>query len=112
MKISRDGTAAIFQFTREDLSLIIPTLAAVETELKEECAQVIVADLAAFESIYSLQIGSLAAMHVLCYENLAVMKLMNVHEHVKQQLTLVGLDKLMELHHGAGVAKESFGKKK
>ena len=89
----------------------MPTLAALEHEIRDECAQHVVADLETIESIFSLQIGTLVAMHVMCYENLAVMKLANVRDHVKNQLKLVGLDKLMQMHHGTKVAIESFGQK-
>ncbi|HLX63895.1 MAG TPA: hypothetical protein VKX17_21670 [Planctomycetota bacterium] len=108
MLIERVGPTAIFTLSKEDLSAPVPTLAALEREIKDECAQQIVADLEIIESIYSLQIGTLVAMHVMCYENLAVMKLASVNNHVKNQLRLVGLDKLMEMHHGKQVAVESF----
>lgn len=110
MNIRRDNGSATLDVTREDLSHILPTLAMLEQQLRDECAQVITVNLEQIESIYSLQIGTLAAMHVMCYENLAVMKLSNVCSHVRDQLTLVGLDKMMEMHHGASVAKESFKK--
>jgi anti-anti-sigma regulatory factor len=110
MLIEKVGTATVFSLSKEDLSMPMPTLAALEHEIRDECAQHIVADLESIHSIYSLQIGTLVAMHVTCYENVAVMKLANVNEHVKNQVKLVGLDKLMEMHHGRAVAVESFGK--
>lgn len=108
MLIERVGSAVVFSLSKEDLSTPIPTLAALEHEIRDECAQQVVADLESIESIFSLQIGTLVAMHVMCYENVAVMKLANVNDHVKNQLRLVGLDKLMEMHHGRKVTIESF----
>ena len=110
MVIRRDAGTATLEVTSDDLSRIVPTLARLEVQLKDECAQVVIVNLAEIDSIYSLQIGTLAAMHVMCYENLAVMKLSHVNAHVKNQLTMVGLDKMMEMHHGAHVAQESFNR--
>lgn len=107
-KIDKD---LVFDLTKEDLSRTVQTLTMVERIIKEEGAMRIVANLETIESIYSLQIGTLVAMHVLCYENIAVMKLANVNEHVKNQLRLVGLDQIMEIHHGISAALESFGAK-
>ena len=109
MQIVRVGKDLIFDLTSEDLSQTSQTLAIVENVIKEDGALRVVANLESIRSIYSLQIGTLVAMHVLAYENLAVMKLANVNEHVKNQLRLVGLDKIMEMHHGVNAALESFG---
>ncbi len=108
-KIDKD---LVFDLTKEDLSKTVQTLTMVERIIKEEGAMHVVANLETIESIYSLQIGTLVAMHVLCYENVAVMKLANVNEHVKNQLRLVGLDQIMEIHHGVNAALDSFGAKK
>ena len=108
MTILKDGSSVVLNVTRDDLNNIVPTLALLEEQLKDECAQIVIVNLETLESIFSLQIGTLAAMHVMCYENVAVMKLSNVHVHVKSQLTMVGLDKLMAIHHGSNVVKESF----
>ena len=108
MLILRTNSTAELIVDRNDLSNLVPLLAQLETQLRDECAQVVIVNLQAFDSIFSLQIGALAAMHVMCYENLAVMKLSHVHDHVKNQLTMVGLDKMMEIHHGAKAASESF----
>ena len=64
------------------------------------------------ENIYSMQIGTLVTMHVLCYENVAFMKLANASEKVKNLLRMVGLEAMMEIHHGVDVALQSFGKDK
>jgi anti-anti-sigma factor len=80
-----------------------------EQLLMDEGERKIVVDLSAVENIYSLQIGTLVTMHVLCYENIAVMKLANANEKLRALLRMVGLEALMELHHGTQVAMESFG---
>jgi anti-anti-sigma factor len=110
MNIRNADRAVIFDLTLADLAQITPMLEALEYQLREECAQRVIANLEAIESIYSIQIGTLVAMHVKCYENLAVMKLANVNKHVRNQLQIVGLEKLMEIHHGTAAALESFGK--
>ncbi|MEI6234668.1 MAG: hypothetical protein WCT04_16555 [Planctomycetota bacterium] len=109
MQIIRVGKDLIFDLNREDLTQTSQTLTIVENVIKEDGALRVVANLESITSIYSVQIGTLVAMHVLAYENIAVMKLANVNEHVKNQLRLVGLDKIMEIHHGVHTALESFG---
>jgi hypothetical protein len=59
--------------------------------------------------VTSLQIGTIVSLHLIAYENVAVMKLAGVQNRVKFLLQLIGLDKLMEMHHGAEVAVASFG---
>jgi anti-anti-sigma factor len=79
-----------------------------ESLLKVDGEKKFVADMSAVESIYSLQIGTLVTMHVLCYENVAIMKLAGVRPKVRNILRIVGLETLMEMHHGAEMATESF----
>ncbi len=111
MLVQKIGSDLVFDLTEGDLSQTRGTLSIVERAIHEESAMHVVANLSSIQSIFSLQIGTLVAMHVLCYENVAVMKLANVHEHVKNQLRLVGLDQLMEIHHGVKAALDSFGQK-
>jgi len=112
MLVNKNGKDLVFVLTKEDLSQTVQTLSIVENIIKEDGAIRVVADLQAIQSIFSLQIGTLVAMHVLAYENVAVMKLANVNEHVKNQLRLVGLDQIMEIHHGPNAVVDSFGTKK
>ena len=81
-----------------------------EQLIKNEGESRIVVDIAQVEQLFSLQIGTLVAMHVLCYENVAFMKLANASEKVKNLLRMVGLEAMMELHHGVDVAVQSFGR--
>lgn len=80
-----------------------------EAALRDDGERNVIVDLSLADSLSSLQIGTLVTLHLLCYENLAVMKLANVAEKVKMVLRLIGLDKIMQYHHGAAVARESFG---
>jgi anti-anti-sigma factor len=105
MNIRKIDGHTVFDLSSADLSQIAETLVALEATLREENVQRVIANLQGIQSIYSMQIGTLVAMHVKCYENLAVMSLANVHPHVRNQLEMVGLDKLMELHHGLEAAR-------
>jgi len=100
MNIRKIDGHTVFDLNADDLSQIGETLAALEALLREENVQRVIANLQDLASIYSIQIGTLVAMHVKCYENLAVMSLANVHPHVRNQLEMVGLDKLMSFRHG------------
>jgi anti-anti-sigma factor len=110
MEIQKVKDVVIFKLTSEDLAEPRPMQRLVESLLKVDGEKKFVADLSAVESIYSLQIGTLVTMHVLCYENVAVMKLAGVNAKVRNVLRIVGLETLMEMHHGSEIAAESFGK--
>ncbi|HEY3324426.1 MAG TPA: STAS domain-containing protein [Planctomycetota bacterium] len=109
MELRKDQGVVILQPTEADLSDPRETSRTVEELLKIEGENQIVIDLSKVENIYSLQIGTLVTIHVLCYENVAVMKLAGANEKVKNLLRMVGLEALMEMHHGVDVATQSFG---
>jgi len=109
MEIKKVKDVVVLKLKPADLSDIQETSEIVENLLKVDGERKFVADLASVNAINSLQAGALVTLHLLCYENLAVMKLAGVDEKVKMVLRLIGLDKLMEMHHGADVASQSFG---
>lgn len=109
MEISKDKDVVVLKLQVEDLSDPGRTSRVVEKLLREDGERKIVADLSRIENIYSVQIGTLVTIHCMCYENVAVMKLAGANEKIKTLLRMVGLETLMELHHGASVAVESFG---
>ncbi|MCW8132889.1 MAG: STAS domain-containing protein [Planctomycetota bacterium] len=109
MEIKKTKDIVVLRLKSADLTHIQETSDIVEDLLKVDGERKFVADLAEVHQINSLQAGALVTLHLLCYENLAVMKLAGVNEKVKIVLRLIGLDKLMEMHHGADVASQSFG---
>ena len=109
MEIKKTKDVVVLIPTEEDLANVQATARLVERLLKEDGANRIVVDLSRMEQVHSLQIGTLVTLHVLCYENVAVMKLANANDKLKSLLRMVGLEALMEMHHGVDVAAESFG---
>lgn len=109
MEIKKSKDIVVLRLKGSDLTHIQETSDIVEDLLKVDGERKFVADLTEIHQINSLQAGALVTLHLLCYENLAVMKLAGVDEKVKIVLRLIGLDKLMEMHHGADVASQSFG---
>jgi len=109
VEIRKDKGVVVLTPTEEDLEDALCTTRAVEELIKEEGELKFVVDLSLLEQVHSLQIGTLVAVHVLCYENVAVMKLANASEKLKALLRMVGLEALMEMHHGVNVAAQSFG---
>lgn len=112
MEIQKIKDVVILKLVEDDLSDPHNTSLIVENLLKVDGEKRFVIDLSAVASIYSIQIGTLVTMHVLCYENVAIMKLAGVNDKVRNVLRIVGLEALMEMHHGTEVALESFGKRK
>ena len=109
MEIKKEKDVVILTPTEQDLADVQVTARVVEQLLKEEGENKIVVDLSRIVQIHSLQIGTLVTLHVLCYENVAIMKLANANDRLKSLLRMVGLETLMEMHHGVDVAAESFG---
>src|SRR4051794_12547084 len=108
MEIRKDGAVVIVSLTEEDLNDPKNTANVVENLLKMDGENKIVIDLSSVENIYSMQIGTLVTIHVLCYENVAVMKLAGAKRKVREILKMVGLEAMMEMHHGTDVAMQSF----
>lgn len=109
MEISKEKDVVVLTPTEADLADALGTARVVEQLLRDEGENKIVVDLRLVENIYSLQIGTLVTIHVMCYENVAVMRLANANEKLKALLRMVGLEALMEMHHGSDVATQSFG---
>jgi anti-anti-sigma factor len=108
MEIRKDGAVVIVSLNEEDLNDPKNTAGVVENLLTMDGENKIIIDLSAVENIYSMQIGTLVTIHVLCYENVAVMKLAGAKKKVREILKMVGLETMMEMHHGADVAMQSF----
>lgn len=109
MQLRKEKDRVVLFMTTRDLEDPVTTSRLLEELLIVECEKRIVADLGGIDHMHSMQVGTLVMMHVLCYENVAVMTLARVNERVKQLLRMVGLDSMMEIHHGAAVARESLG---
>ncbi|HYG76977.1 MAG TPA: STAS domain-containing protein [Planctomycetota bacterium] len=109
MEYTKENGVVILSITEADLNDPRSTSQVLEGLLKDEGETKFVADVSKVQNIYSIQIGTLVTMHVMCYENVAVMKLAGANDRVKNLLRMVGLEALMELHHGASIAAESFG---
>ena len=69
----------------------------------------ILVDLSPVETMNSLMIGAIVGLHIIAYENVAVLKFTGLSEHLKMLFRLLGVDKLLELHYGKEAAVESFG---
>lgn len=109
MRVRKEKDVVIIELLPDDLTDAKQLSNVMEKLLLEDGERKIVADLTQVDSIYSLQIGTLVTMHVMCYENVAVMKLAGANEKVKHLLRMVGLETMMEMHHGSDVAAQSFG---
>lgn len=108
MEIKVQHGVVNLKITSEDLSNPTGTFAALEELIQEEGYRSYIADLSRLAMINSLQAGTLVSLHLLCYENLGVLRLAHVPRRVRAVLQLIGLDKIMEIHHGREVAGTSF----
>ena len=109
MRIQKIKDVMILHLTGEDLSSPFETANVVERLLQEDGERKFVADLSLVPDLVSMQAGTLFTLHALCYENVAILKLSGASDKVKMILRLLGLDKIIEIHHGKDVAMASFG---
>ncbi len=67
-------------------------------------------DLSEVSYMNSMQIGGVVGLHVLAYENLAMIKFVGLHARVQSLFGLLGVDTLLDMHYArAKGAMESFG---
>ena len=63
----------------------------------------ILVDLAGTEYLSSLQVGALVSLHVLAYENVALLKFTGLSEKLAGLFKLLGVDQLMQMHYGGSI---------
>lgn len=78
-----------------------------EIVVMEEYKRVLV-DLTDIEDATSLMIGSLIALHLLAYENLAVLKFTNLRPKIRMLFKILGVEKVVESHYGRDDALDDF----
>ncbi len=60
-------------------------------------------NLAGIEYLSSLQVGALVSLHVLAYENVALLKFTGLSEKLAGLFKLLGVDQLMKMHYGGSI---------
>ena len=100
MKIERQGQEIVVQLSQDDLADPVALHAAFEQLILEEGARRLAVDLGTVTDMQSLQLGALVALHLLAYENAAMMRFVNVSEKIKMLFKLLGIDTLLEFHYG------------
>ncbi len=78
-----------------------------ELIVMEELKRILV-DLSQVEEATSLMIGALIALHLLAYENLAVLKFTGLSPKIKMLFGILGVEKVMESHYGRDEALDDF----
>ena len=96
------------KITSEDLFDPVKTIAEMTEILTGGEYPRVVIDLGGITYVQSIQIGTIVAMHMVAYENLSIIRFVNIGPRIKELLVAVGLDKIVESHHGEKVMKDSF----
>ena len=78
-----------------------------ELIVMEELKRVLV-DLSEVEDATSLMIGALIALHLLAYENLAVLKFTGLCPKIKMLFRMLGVEKVIESHYGRDEVLDEF----
>jgi len=110
MEILRRGGITLVRVTGADLADPVSLHKRFEEAVILEGDRKVMVDLAGIEYMNSTQIGAVVGLHVLAYENLAVVKFVGLRGRVAVLFKLVGLDTLLDMHYArAAGALESFG---
>ena len=110
MEIKRRGGITLFRIAGPDLADPLKLHKRVEAAILEEGDRKLLVDLSEVTYMNSSQIGAVVGLHVLAYENLAVVKFVGMRERIVVLFELLGVDKLLDMHYArAAGALESFG---
>ena len=110
MEVERRKGITILRLTGADLADPVNLHRSFETAILYEGDRKVLCDLSGVPYMNSTQIGAVVALHVMAYENLAVIKFVGMHKRVEDLFTLLGVDKLLDMHYARlKNALESFG---
>ena len=110
MEILRRGGITLVRVTGADLADPVSLHKRFEEAVIFEGDRKLLVDLSAVSYMNSTQIGAVVGLHVLAYENLAVVKFVGMRGRVAVLFKLVGVDTLLDMHYArAASALESFG---
>ena len=104
MEVCKLQGVVVIRPTPRELEDIAITTGAVERLLTQAQERKFVVDLGAMDIIFSIQIGTLVAIFVMCREHQAGMRIVTANQKVKALLGLVGLDKMIEVYPELGAA--------
>ena len=79
-----------------------------EKLLRVEERKRLLVDISTVKDATSLMIGALLSLHLLAYENLAILKFTGLSPKIQMLFKLLGVDKVIEAHYGIEEAMKSF----
>lgn len=110
MNVGRIRGVLLVRLTGADLADPVALHKRFEELIIHESERRLVADLSAVSYMNSMQIGAVVGLHLLAYENLAVMKFVGLRPRIQDLFKLLGVDTLLDMHYArAKNALESFG---
>ena len=110
MEVERRDGITILRLTGADLADPVNLHRSFETAILYEGDRKVLCDLSAVPYMNSTQIGAVVGLHVMAYENLAIIKFVGLHQRVVELFKLLGVDKLLDMHYARlKSALESFG---
>ncbi|MBN1808664.1 MAG: anti-sigma factor antagonist [Planctomycetes bacterium] len=79
-----------------------------ERLLREDERKRVLVDIESVRDATSLMMGTLLSLHLLAYENLAVLKFTGLSPKVKMLFSLLGVDHVIQAHYGREEALRAF----
>ncbi|HOX08621.1 MAG TPA: STAS domain-containing protein [Planctomycetota bacterium] len=110
MQIRRRQGITLIRLNGADLADPLRLHQRVEAAVVADGDRKLLVDLSAVTDMNSTQIGAVVGLHVLAYENLAVVKFVGMRERIVTLFRLLGVDTLLDMHYARATgALASFG---
>ena len=110
MEIKRHQGITLIKVASTDLADPVKLHRSIEEAVISNGDRKLLVDLSEVTYMNSSQIGAVVGLHVLAYENLAVVKFVGIRERIAGLFKLVGVDTLLDMHYARSTsALESFG---
>ena len=105
MKTEKQDNRLVVRISKKDMLDPISVHAEFEKLIVDENYRRIAIDLSEVTEMHSLQLGCLVGLHLLAYENAALLAFENVAPKIRMLFKLIGIETLLEYHSDPGLPK-------
>ena len=108
MQVRQEGKVMVVDVSADDLMDPVAVMSYFEQLIVEAGQSRILVNLSSIEYLSSLQIGTLVALHVLAYENVALLKFAGLNKKLEGLFNILGVNRVIEMHYGSVDPRDLF----
>ena len=108
MQVRDEGKVLVVDVSSDDLMDPVAVMNYFQQLIVEAGQSRILVDLSSIEYLSSLQIGTLVALHVLAYENVALLKFAGLSKKLEGLFNSLGVNRVIEMHYGSVDPRDLF----